>query len=162
MPPKRSKINQNASLLLWKAGNDTYTLLCCILTLILLGALWCFRDPGKILNGPFLRRIVFFIFNFFLIRNLTFGGVIVLTFFDQSNGFRDFQGWYCSKRQFSTPKLLLRSKNVRGMTPHSKITRFLMPIKVLESKKVKEGPPKWIKQFFSKTAHSIFYLKVKK
>ena len=49
----------------------------------------------------------------FAIRNLR--GVILLTFFDPSYGFRDFWGGWCQNMEFSTPKLMLRSKNVRSM-----------------------------------------------
>ena len=52
----------------------------------------------------------------FGIRNLTFGGVILLTFFDLSYGFIDFWGRWCKNVEFSTPKPMLGSKNVRSMT----------------------------------------------
>ena len=51
------------------------------------------------------------------IRNLTFGGVILLTFFDPSYGFRYFWGRWCQNMEFSTPKPMLGSKNIRIMTP---------------------------------------------
>ena len=96
------------------------------------GPLWYFLDP-KTLDG---------------IRNLTFGGVILLTFFDPSYGFRDFWGRWCQNVEFSTPKPLLVSKNVRSMTPPK--VRFLMLNKVLESKKYQRGPQKMKKTVFLK------------
>ena len=106
---------------------------------------------GKLWDGLFLRKTIFFIFwgllqlyldtkTFLGIRNLTFGGVLPLTFFDPSNDFLDFQGCDCQNGELSTPKTLIGSKNVRSKTPPK--VRFLMQNKVLESKKSYRGPQK--------------------
>ena len=54
-----------------------------------------------------------------------FWGVKLLTFFDPSYGLRDFWGGWCQNVEFSTPKAMLGSKNVRIMTPPK--VRFLSP-----------------------------------
>ena len=89
--------------------------------------------------------------------NLTFWGVIFLTFFDLSNGFWDFQSWDCQNREFSTLKPWLGSKNVRSMTPQK--WGFWCQRRFRSPKKVIGGPKKWKKLFFSKTAHPTIYLK---
>ena len=61
---------------------------------------------------------------FFGIRNLTFGGVILLTFFDPSYGFRDFWGRWCQNMEFSTPKPMLGSKNVRDAFKKKQVERL--------------------------------------
>ena len=95
----------------------------------------------------------------FGIRNLAFGGVILLTFFDPSQGFRDFWGGWCQNVEFSTPQPMLRSKNVRSKTPPK--VRFLMPNKVLGSKKKLRGPPKMKKTDFLINGESYILLKIK-
>ena len=107
--------------------------------IIFWGPLWYFFDP-KTLFG---------------IRNLTFGGVILLTYFDLSYGFWDFQGCDCQNGELSTPKTLIGSKNVRSRTPPK--VRFLMQNKVLESKKYQRGPKKWKKNCFSQKRPILYF-----
>ena len=60
----------------------------------------------------------------------TLRGIILLRFFDPSNGLRDSQGGFRQKMEFSTFRPL----------------RFLMPNKVLEAKKISGDPKKWRKK----------------
>ena len=72
----------------------------------------------SILGSP--KKLFWPLKTLFGLRNLTFGGVILLKLFDPSIGFGDFQGWLCPKRAILTsvaPKPLLGSKSFRGMTP---------------------------------------------
>ena len=103
------------------------------------GPLWYFLDP-KTLDG---------------IRNLTFGGVILLTFFDPSYGFRDFWGRWCQNMEFSTPKPLLWSKNVKSMIPQK--WGFWCQIRFCSLKNIKGGPKKWKKNFFSQKRHILCF-----
>ena len=117
----------------------------------------------KNMDGPFLRKTVFFIlwgpFNFFWtpktlfgLRNPTFGGVIILTFFDPSNGLRVGNYHFLKIQTYKSLKLLLRSKNVRSMTPPK--VGFLRPNKVLGVQKKLRGPHKMKKINFLKKGYS--------
>ena len=118
--------------------------------------------------GPFLIKTFFFIFlaplNFFLasktlssIRNPTVGQVILLKLFVPSYGFRDYQGIFCQKREFSNPKLLLRSKSFRRKPPPQKKNKK-QKSEVSEAKKKFRRPPKEKKQFFLKNGSTNFQL----
>ena len=86
------------------------------------------------------------------LRNPTFGGVILLTFFDLSYGL----GGRKSKYQYNHPrkssKQLFKSKNVRSMT--SQKLGFLRPNKVLGLEEIVLGPQKRKKNNFLKEGKS--------
>ena len=83
--------------------------------------------------------------------------LLLLRFFDPSNGLRDSQGGFCQKMEFSTSRPLLGSKTFRIRTPQK--LRLLMQSKVLEAQKNFRRPQRMKKkQFFSKTAQLFFPL----
>ena len=121
---------------------------------------------GKKLVGPFLRKTVFFIFGVFWkffgasktlfgIRNPNFGGVILLTFFDWSNGLKVENFIFWLNPPWESHKLLLGSKNLRSMTPPK--FGFLIQNKVLEANKNFRGPQKMKKTVFLKNGPTNFF-----
>ena len=79
----------------------------------------------------------------FGLTNLTFGGVILLKLFDPSYGFGATDGkkaLFWRDHPWKSPKLWLRSKSFRSMTPPK--VRFARPNKVFWGQKSFLGPPK--------------------
>ena len=124
---------------------------------------------GKKLVGPFLRKTVFFIFGVFWkffgasktlfgIRNPNFGAVILLTFFDWSNGLKVENFIFWLNPPWESHKLLLGSKNLRSMTPPK--FGFLIQNKVLEANKNFRGPQKMKKTVFLKKGQSYILPKI--
>ena len=73
-----------------------------------------------------------------------------LTFFNLSHGLRVENSLFWQSQLWKSQKPWLGSKYVRSMTPPK--VRFLMPNKVLESKKRYRGPQKMKKTVFLKNA----------
>ena len=79
------------------------------------------------------------------------GGVILLKLFDPSNGFGATDGkiaLFGHNQPWKSPKLLLRSKSFRSMTPPK--VRFARPNKVFWGQKSFWGPPKLKKNDYLK------------
>ena len=91
----------------------------------------------------------------FGIRNPNFGGVILLTFFDWSNGLKVENFIFWLNPPWESRKLLLGSKNLRSMTPPK--FEFLIQNKVLEANKNFRGPQKMKKTVFLKNGPTNFF-----
>ena len=70
----------------------------------------------------------------------------------------NFWGRWCKNVEFSTPKPMLGSKNVRSMTPQK--WGFWCQIRFLGPKNIKGGPKKWKKTVFLKKGQSYSLPKI--